>query len=38
MIALIRRAIEVKPARRYADAGKMLKAFERVQRHALLPE
>jgi serine/threonine-protein kinase len=37
MIALIRRAIEVKPARRYADARRMLTAFERIRRHALRP-
>ncbi len=35
MIALIRRAIEVRPVRRYPDARKMLNAFERIQRHAI---
>jgi serine/threonine-protein kinase len=35
MVAMIRRAIDVKPARRFPDAIRMLAAFERIQRHAL---
>jgi serine/threonine-protein kinase len=34
MVALIRRSIEVKPARRYKDGMRMLAAFERIRRHA----
>lgn len=34
MVALIRRAIEVKPRRRFPDAIRMLAAFERIRRHA----
>jgi eukaryotic-like serine/threonine-protein kinase len=34
MIALIRRAIEVKPSRRYRDGTQMLAAFERIRRPA----
>jgi serine/threonine-protein kinase len=34
MVALIRRAIEVKPARRYRDGQQMLAAFERIRRPA----
>jgi len=35
MVAMIRRAIEVKPSRRYPDAIRMLKAFERIRSHAV---
>jgi serine/threonine-protein kinase len=34
MVTLIRRAIEVKPARRYHDGMQMLAAFERIRRPA----
>jgi len=34
MVALIRRAIEVKPARRYRDGMRMLAAFERIRQPA----
>jgi hypothetical protein len=34
MVALIRRAIEVKPSRRYRDGQQMLAAFERIRRPA----
>lgn len=34
MVALIRRSIEVKPARRYKDGMRMLTAFERIRRHS----
>jgi eukaryotic-like serine/threonine-protein kinase len=34
MVALIRRAIEVKPARRYRDGMQMLAAFERIRQPA----
>lgn len=34
MVALIRRAIEVKPSRRYHDGMQMLAAFERIRRPA----
>ncbi len=35
MVALIRRAIEVKPSRRYRDGMQMLAAFERIRRPAV---
>lgn len=34
MVALIRRAIEVKPSRRYRDGIQMLAAFERIRHPA----
>jgi eukaryotic-like serine/threonine-protein kinase len=34
MVGLIRRAIEVKPTRRYRNGIQMLAAFERIRRHA----
>ncbi len=36
LIAVIRKALEVKPAKRYKDAAEMLAALERVRRKALL--
>jgi eukaryotic-like serine/threonine-protein kinase len=36
LIAVIRKALEVKPSKRYKDAGEMLSALERVRRKALL--
>ena len=35
MVALIRRAIEVPPTRRYRDAMQMYSAFQRLRRRAL---
>lgn len=35
MVGLLRRALEVKPARRYRDGMRMLAAFERVRGHAM---
>jgi len=35
MVSMIRKAIEVKPGRRFPDAIRMLAAFERIRRHAL---
>ncbi|MEZ6133736.1 MAG: serine/threonine-protein kinase [Pirellulaceae bacterium] len=36
LIAVVRKALEVKPSRRYKDAGEMQAALERVRRKALL--
>lgn len=35
LISIVRKAIEVEPKKRFADASKMLAAFQRAKRHAL---